>query len=314
MRQYLGLVIGLLVGIAGAILFQQSLPPEEGSVEERLEVTEMELQKAQRRLMAFEADGRGSRKGRTVRDGMRSIAERIRDGEEVSLDDVFWTMKPWMRDMSPLFERMREVDEENRFDSLVGNYTRKYNLSERDQKELKDWFRMRGGENARELRDVIASDTSSFVDFIKASEVNLADEDGIENFMETRLQGEELAQFKAERLEERVGSVQDEANRRLHRLDGVVDLDEGQKDEMFAVMARSSQRFKPEMEFDGMGGDTSHLEGRARDEAIRGVLRPEQVTQYEAYREERKRDAEREMRRVGLTLPKDWDLLDDRGF
>lgn len=313
MKQYLGLFVGLVVGVVGALLFRESLPPEEGSVEERLEITELELDKARRRLLVYEPDGR--RRGqRTVSDGVRSIAERIKAGEEVSLDDVFWTMKPWLRDMSPLFERMREIEEEDRFDSLVGNYSRQYNLSDRDRAELKQWFQMRADENARELRDVIHSETSTFVDFVKASEVNLADEDGIEEFMETRLKGEELAQFRAERLQERVDSVQEEANRRLHRLNEVVGLDEDQQDEMFAVMARSSQRFKPEMEFDGMGSDTSRLQGRARNDAIRSVLRPDQVERYDAYRAERKMEAERDMRKVGLTLPEDWDLLDDRGF
>lgn len=313
MKQYIGLVVGLVVGAMGAILFGQSLAPEEGSVEERLEVAEMELDKARRRLLVYEPDGRG-RGSRTVRDGMRSIAERIKAGEDVSLDDVFWTMKPWLRDMSPLFERLRQVEEEDRFDSLVGRYSREYDLSEGDQGALKQWLQTRAEENARELREVIHSETSTFVDFVKASDVDLADEDGLEEFMETRLQGEDLAQFKAERLQQRVDSVQDEANRRLHRLDEVVGLDENQKDEMFAVMARGSRRFKTEMEFDGMGNDTSRLEGRARNDAIRSVLRPDQVERYDAYRAVRKQEAESDMRKVGLTLPEDWDLLDDQGF
>ena len=314
MRQFLGLVIGLVVGVVGAVLFQQSLPPEEGSVEEQLEKSEFALQKARRRLMALEGEGRTGRTGRTVKDGLRSIAERVKAGEDVSVDDLFWTMKPWMRDMSPLFERIRQVEEEERFDSLVGNYTRKYDLSERDQMDLKNWFQMKAAENARELREVIESDSSGFVDFVRVSDVNVRDEDGLEEFMETRLQGEELAEFKAERLQERVDSVQEEANRRLHRLDNAVGLDEGQRDEMFAVMSRGSRHYESGMEFDGMGGDTGPLEGADRDLAIRQVLQPDQVERYDAYQADRRREAERDMRRVGLTLPENWELLDDDGF
>ena len=313
MRQYLGLVIGLVIGMAGAILFQQSLPPEEGSVEERLEEAEVELRRNERELSQYRAQA-GPGNKRTVRDGVRMIAQDIRDGKDVSLDDLFFTMKPWLRDMSPLFERMRQVEEEDRFDSMIGGYSRKYNLSERDQAELRNWLQVKSDDNAREYREVIMSDSSGFVDFVRVSEVDMMDEDGIENFMETRLQGEDLAAFQAERLEERVNSVQDEANRRLNRLDEAVELDEKQLDEMFGVMARGSKRYQTGMDFDGMGGDSVALQGSERDAAIRGVLRPDQLDRYDTYQAERRAEAERDMRRVGLTLPENWELLDDDGF
>lgn len=313
MRQYLGLVIGLLVGIVGAILFQQSMPPEEGSVEEKLEEAQMEIRRNERELALYRtADG--PRDKRTVRDGIRSIAQDIRDGKDVSPDDLFWTMKPWLRDMSPLFDRIRMVEQEERFDSLAGHYARKYNLSEQGQGELREWMKMREEENARAYHDVIQSDTTGFVEFVRVMEMNDDSERGLDGFMETQLQGEALAEFKAERLEGRVNSVQHEANRRLHRLDENVDLDEAQLDEMFAVMARGSESYESGMDFDGMGADTGRLEGAERDAAIRQVLRPDQMASYEAYQAERRADAENELRRVGMTLPKDWELLDDDSF
>ncbi|NNC87923.1 MAG: hypothetical protein HKN82_05620 [Akkermansiaceae bacterium] len=314
MRQYLGLAIGLLVGVAGALLFQQSLPPEEGSMQEQLEEVEAELRVVSQRNAVLEAEGTGRRGRRSVRDGMRTIAEKIRDGEDVSLDDIFWTMKPWMRDMAPLFDRMRALDQDNNFDALAGDLSRRYDLSPRDERALKDWLVRKSEENAREFNEVIFSDTSGFVDFVRASRFDEQDLVGIDEFMESRLEGEELAQFKAERLGERISHVQAEANRRLHRIDGAVDLDNDQLDEMFGVMARGSKRFEPGMEFDGMGGETGRLEGADREAAIRAVLRPDQLRRYEAYQQERKEDAEREMRRMGLSLPKDWQLLDDEGF
>ncbi|MFP6885055.1 MAG: hypothetical protein VCA40_11520 [Roseibacillus sp.] len=313
MRQYLGLVIGLVVGVVGAILFQQSMPPEEGSTEEKVEKLQGELRVTRMKLSRYEANyGPGSK--RTVRDGMRSIAEDMREGRDVSLDDVFSTMKPWMRDMAPLFDRMRMVEQEERFDSLAGHYAREYHLSDEGQAELKEWFREREEENARAFHDMINSDTTGFVDFVRVMEMNEDSERGLDTFMETWLESEELAAFKVERLQGRVDSVQDEANRRLHRLDEVVDLDENQLDGMFAVMARGSRRYEPGMEFDGMGADTGRLEGRARDGAIRRVLRPDQLDRYIEYQAERRLEAEREMGRIGMKLPRDWDLLDDAGF
>jgi hypothetical protein len=48
MKQGLGLIIGLIVGAVGAVLFSGSLAPHEGSPEERLEIAEIALGKARR--------------------------------------------------------------------------------------------------------------------------------------------------------------------------------------------------------------------------------------------------------------------------
>ena len=91
------------------------MPGAEGSPEERATWLEVELKKAQNRIAALEAaDPRGRRKpGRTFADGARNIAEDIRDGRPVSPDDLFRATQPLLRDLSPLFDRMR-VREERR--------------------------------------------------------------------------------------------------------------------------------------------------------------------------------------------------------
>jgi hypothetical protein len=58
-----------------------------------------------------------------------------------------------------------------------------------------------------------------------------------------------------------------------------------------------------------MGADQGVLDRRARNEAIRSILRPEQQVEFDARQATRKAEAEADMRRVGLSLPKDWDLL-----
>ena len=52
MKQVLGLILGLLIGVVGASLFQKSIPPEEGSAEEQLFEAQRELKKSQRRAKA----------------------------------------------------------------------------------------------------------------------------------------------------------------------------------------------------------------------------------------------------------------------
>ena len=70
MRPILPLVIGLLVGVAGAILFVQSMPPKEGSAEERVGKLEAELKRSENRVAALE----GGRAGLASASGMAARA------------------------------------------------------------------------------------------------------------------------------------------------------------------------------------------------------------------------------------------------
>ncbi|MDA8980803.1 hypothetical protein N9H14_01340, partial [bacterium] len=111
MKQVLGILVGLLIGVVGGVMFSKSIAPEMGSAEDRLEQSERELRKAEGEIRALVASGARNEK-RKVGDGVRDMMWRIRNGEDVSLDDVLVTMKPWMREMTPLFERIRKVNED----------------------------------------------------------------------------------------------------------------------------------------------------------------------------------------------------------
>ncbi|MGJ8696955.1 MAG: hypothetical protein ACSHYF_11595 [Verrucomicrobiaceae bacterium] len=313
MKQVLGLIIGLVVGIAGGVMFTKSIAPEEGTVEEELALKERELRKAEGRIRALVADGHTDGK-RRVRDGMRDIMRRIRRGDEVSLDDVFVTMKPWMRDMAPLFDRIRQVNEEEWADTMSGRWASDYNLSDAEKGRLKEWFKQKSRERAGEFVDVVQSDESGFVDFVRATEYDWRDAEGAEKMMAGMLEGEELAKFKADRLEKRHESVEGEAHRNLTRLDEVVELDEEQHFQLFGVMTRGSDDYREGMEFDGMESGVAKLDRDGRNEAIESVLRPEQKELLEAYRQERQEKAEADMAKIGLSLPKDWDLLEGDRF
>lgn len=314
MKQALGLVIGLLIGAVGAVLFSGSLTPEEGSPEERLELAQQELRKSEREIRKYQERYGDLRGPRSVKDGVRGIMQDIKDGRDVSIDDVYKTMQPWLQDMSPLFDRMREINEEDWADELSGQWGREYNLNASQRGQLKAWFEERSRERGEELKAVIASNDSGFVDFIKVTEYDWRDSADVQPIMEGFLQGEDLERFKAERLQERVDSVQGVANRNLNRLTNIVELDEGQQDEVFGILARGSDDYQVGMDFDGMGSDTAQLDRRARDEAIRSVLRPEQRQRFDIHQAERKEDAEEDLRRMGLTLPDDWDLLEGETF
>src|SRR5438067_2352699 len=166
-RFLIPLTIGLAVGGVGVTLFLQSMPGSEGSPEERANKLEIELKRAQNRIAALEAEanapastpdgvlGRivGGAKGshdqkRTLSDGARRIAEDLREGRPVSPDDIFRASQPLMRDLAPLFDRMRLKQQQQVIDSMTGELARKYNLTPQNQQMLKQWFEAKANEEA----------------------------------------------------------------------------------------------------------------------------------------------------------------------
>src|SRR4030095_9470634 len=130
-RALVPLVIGLVVGGVGAILFRESMPGGEGSPEERANKLELELKEENHRIAALEATnsqpkgplGRiaGSKdRRRTLADGARQIAEDIREGRPVSPDDIFRASQPLMRDLAPLFDRIRVKAQQQEIERMAG--------------------------------------------------------------------------------------------------------------------------------------------------------------------------------------------------
>jgi hypothetical protein len=107
---------------------------------------------------------------------------------------------------------------------------------------------------------------------------------------------------------EKVDRVQNEADGKLTRLDGIVQLDEAQKGQVFGVLARGSRDFDPAMRFEGLGTDTAPLtSGKSKQDAILGLLRPDQKQAYEADRAKRRDAAQKDAASMGLTLPPTWE-------
>lgn len=80
LRSLLPLATGTFVGALGAILLQRSLPPKEGSPEERIVILENDLKKAQTELRAWEDTSPRKRFGATTHDNVRSIAQARAQG------------------------------------------------------------------------------------------------------------------------------------------------------------------------------------------------------------------------------------------
>ena len=164
-------------------------------------------------------------------------------------------------------------------------------------------------ERSEELEHVLSLDSSGFVEWVRAMEYDVQDSEGLDEVMEGFLEGDELQSFRDERLAERTERVFEEANRGLARLDSVVGLDDTQRDGVYDVLVRGAPGY-----VDGGTAETAALDRYDRDAAVRGQLRPEQIEALDAHREERRLKAEKDLRRMGLTLPENWDHLEPDTF
>lgn len=314
-RTTVPLVIGLLVGVVGATLFKGSIPGEEGTPEERAAKLEVELKKARNQLAALEADPRKrhDKPGRTLGDRVRSIGEDIREGRPVTPEDIFRASQPLMRDLAPLFDRMRVRGEKHRIDHLSGEFARKYDLTAGQQDELRKWFEAKSEENAKNWSSLVSQEGTRLVDVMKASQENRMD-DGLDPVMERMLTGEKLTEFKTSRMAERVERVQQYADGRTQRLDHIVKLDDAQRDQVFGIMARNSRDYDPAMKLEGGVGEIGSAPAGDSRQAMLSVLRPEQRVAYEAEQQRRREDARKDMEAIGLSMPAEWDVLDMEDF
>lgn len=325
-RSLIPLVIGLVVGGVGATLFLESMPGSEGSPQERADKLEIELKKAQNLIAAASGAPARNRRGlfdrkssggagprRTLADGARSIAEDIREGRPVNPEDIFRASKPLLQDLSPLFDRIRVKEQKKVIDTMTGELARKYNLTPQNQAALKQWFEEKSSEQAKQWTEMIARDGTRLEDVVRATHDFRPDE-GLDTFMEGVLRGDKLAAFKTERITERAQRVQQEADMKVQRLNSIVGLDDAQRDQVFGIMARGSRDYDPSMALDGIRGEIGATPGGDRQAAVLGVLRPEQRAAYEAERQHRFAEAQKDAEAIGLTLPPGWEMLDEGDF
>ncbi len=314
LRSLFLVIIGLVVGGFGVTWFRESLPGAEGSPEERANRLEVELKEVRNRLVGFEAKAvvrqvSGAERKGTLVEGARGIAEKIRAGQVVNPDDIFRASQPLIRELAPLFDRMRLKGEKSMIESKVGELTRKYDLSPENQGALRQWFEVKSSEAAQRWTELVGRDGARLEEIVRASQ-NLRADEGLEKFMEGKLSPEKLAGLKAERMVERAGNVQREADLMVSRLDSIVQLSESQKDEAFAVVARSSKDYDPTMILEGASGAALVQTGVKRREAILAVLNADQRAVYEVERQRRSEKLAEEWRAVGMSPPANGDLFD----
>lgn len=310
------LAVGLCIGAVGAILVLQSMPPPKDSAEERVVKLESDLKKANNRVVTLEAaDPQGRRRpGRTLADGARNIAEDFRAGRPVTPDDIFRATQPLVRDIEPFFVMMRTKDLQRQTDAQVGELARKYSLTTAQQESLKKLLGQNAVDEAKRYTGLMAQDGTKLEDVVRFAADSRLDQ-GLDGFMQNHLSKEKFTTFKSDQMLEKVTKVQQEADLKVTRLDNIVQLDEGQRGQVFGIMARSARDFDPTMRFEGIGTETSALPpGKSRHDAVLSVLRPEQLKIYQTEQAKRHSEAQKEMESMGLSLPADWNSLDHLDF
>ena len=307
LRSIVPLVIGLAVGGLGVGLFQHSRPGEAGSPEKQIQHLESELQQARTRIAALEETRpRAARSpAQTAYDRGRAIAQRLRDGIPVSSDDLFRAAQPLLRDMSPLLERIVGQKFKRQSNSLMGELARKYDLNPNQQDTLQKWFSEKSRAEQKKWNDLISSDNTTYLQLVKSMRNDRTDE-GLDAVMEGLLQGPQLEAFKAERLEERAQRVQFYADMQVQRINEIVRLDPAQTDRLFGIMAQSSPDYDSSIRLEGVTGEIAPANLHPRD-ALKSVLRPDQLAKYEDDRDRRLLEVSREMNELGVQLPADWD-------
>ena len=308
MRNVLLILLGLVIGAAGAILIRGSIPPAGDTPEARILSLENELRETRLRLAKIDPDQARPREdtGHALGRGVRQALADLKAGRPVDINMLFNSTKPLLRDLSPLFDNIRRRDERRRFESMAGEYGRRYDLSGDQQKALTAWLKDRSEQNAAIFKSLALADHTRLDDLMKAGR-NQRWDDGVDGFMEKQLSGEKLATFRRDRLTQRAEQVQNEADWKMQRLHQTVNLDEAQQDKVFSIMARSSPHFDPQMQIEGVTTDASP--GADRDAAVMQVLRPEQQQAYNDWRGERTAKAQQEFAELGLAMPEGWDAL-----
>lgn len=315
LKSFVPLAAGLVIGGLGVSMFQQSLVGGKDSPEHRAAKLEADLKKAQNRISALEdMDPLGRRKSRrTVKDGLADIKQRLTAGENITTDDVFRLFQPFVRDIAPIFERVRVQEQKRLVERMTGEFARKYNLTPTQQESLKKWFDAKAEEKAHDWTNLITQEGVKMEDVAKASrDVRL--DDGLETFMQGTLSGEKLAQFQTDRMNERAERVQQYADSRTERLNSIVNLDASQRDQIFGIMARKSSDYDPAMRLEGSAGAIGSSPSGNANDAVLSVLRPDQRELYQADALRRRQAAEKDLQAIGLSLPENWNPLEAEDF
>ncbi len=311
-RVLLAALGGLLFGAIGSALFIDSTPPEKGTPEAKADKLQSDLTRAQSRIALLETQvpKKELSIGDQTRASMSRILDDLKHGRPVNAEEVYQQMKPVMRDLAPLFDHLRRKAQRQEFAKIAAHMAESYQLTEPQQRALEQWLGERAIKDTEAFNALAYGDKATFESLIEATRYHRPNS-GLDDFMLGALTGDTRERYRGNRLRERASSIENHANQRVDLLDAAVQLDTTQEDQLFSLFARSSPDYDPGMQLGNITADGGRLApGVSRQEAINGILRPDQRARFDAYRQRQHAEAQREAAEMGIRLPANWDFFD----
>src|SRR3569623_865577 len=203
-RLLLAMAAGLVIGSAGAAVFQDSLPPPPGTAEAKADALKGELSRAKTMIARLEAQVPKTEPSTTdkARSGVAEILDDIKRGRPVDANAVFNHTKPVLRDLSPVFNLMRRREQLREFDRISSHMAEAYQLNEAQRNALKNWLGERATQDAERFNAVAFADNTTLEDLAKLQRYQRPNQ-ALDEFMDRTLTGDTLQRYDGDRLRER---------------------------------------------------------------------------------------------------------------
>lgn len=286
------MLAGIALGAVGAwVIITKKNPaavPDGGTAVVAEASTSRELEAARARIAELEA----LLEARLAEAGEKLEGEAVAEADQgvsmpreiKNLADLVQASRPMLTRMTPMFQAMLERGIERR----VAEMKDQLGLTDAQAEELARRLRQAGEDELAKFNER-AVDPSTPPGEVFSRDGGPLQGEAFETILRESVDEEQFAEYQRRQLEDRAASLERAANREVDRLGRQLELDEGQKDQVFEIYARTSNRFDPSLEVQTDSGATADVEaGASREDAIRAVLRPDQQEVYDRQVEERR--------------------------
>jgi len=201
---------------------------------------------------------------------------------EVEIEKI--ANSPEVRNLMKMASGFFASQGERMIDREMKKWTEKLELTEAQATAIKGKIMAKMEENTTQLQADLDNNTMSMREIMEAQgEFWQSSEPEIEAMIKGELNAEQAETFEYEQLLGQTQNVQRQADWELRALDGALQLDEGQKDQVFNILVRESRSYDPAMAIEGTEAElpaAAVAEGVSKEDAIRSVLTPEQLETY----------------------------------
>lgn len=297
-------ILGAVIGFALA-LATFGMP---GKASREVDALRVEAERNQDTIAKLERESADAKaRARTLEEQIASLEARLADAgldpeteapgsESVAAEadtatpienfaDLAREARPFLQRMAPFLDNMRKQGQQQWIAGEVAKWTEKLGLDETQAAALADRLTERADAFAAEDRARMEDESVPLTDLFAGArqwEERLL---AMDDVMEETLEPDQFEQYRTDQLTQRAQTLTDRANRQLDGLTSDLSLDEGQQDQVFEILVKKSPSYDPEMQIEtfGPGLDENTLGAdTSQEDAIRQVLRPDQVDLYDA--------------------------------